>query len=371
MIKIENCKSLLLGLLVLIATSLHAQGISLFMPRHGDVLQVQTVSGIQVDSNQGGFLLNLSDMKETGLQFRVSFSGVSSTDLSCETPLHRSTLGMCGDTLFLHGLADGKTTVVYDHPIVWLSDALLAGDSLVGSFHGRGTFCDRLQVEQEGTLVSRAQTDGALILPSGDTLRNVLMVVTNCHFSTACLPTDSISFPMHNWLSEESQHLSDMTVSTSRFYARGYRYPLVEISEWYPTGIASSLRSSAMYCPPTMQEELAFDEENETLRSLLRQEPQDPFRESPSDSENGNRPYSFLQDDVARCLTFTYDLGEPATVHALLCNTEGMVYRSATQHHETGRGYMLTLNYSGLHHGQYVVRFSLGSETFMETFQIR
>ena len=66
--------------------------------------------------------------------------------------------------------------------------------------------------------------------------------------------------------------------------------------------------------------------------------------------------------------TITYDLDSSASLRAVLASTMGVVYRSAEQTHEAGTGYSLTLSYSGLPHGQYVVFISAGGITHTAKF---
>ena len=63
---------------------------------------------------------------------------------------------------------------------------MVLGDSISGVFHGIGSYCDRQKIRTFGSWFSIADAMGDLVLPSCDTLRNVIRVHmqqnTLCYF---------------------------------------------------------------------------------------------------------------------------------------------------------------------------------------------
>lgn len=337
-------------------------------PRSGDRLTVENLKDFVLEISEGSFLLDLSDA-DISAPYSFCYLGVSDKRFSGESPYSRIYIEEAGDTLLHSGYENGMASVLFSAPVIWYWEGIQVGDSITGSYRGSGSFCSRLHLDQEGVFVTKMPAEGLVVLPSGDSLRHVQMVVTTRSIFTECSPIDTLC--MHE--SDVMQRLSAMTGKDCRFYAPGYRYPIVELSELSVGGTDKPRHRSAIFCSPSSQEELAYDEENETIRGMLFQS---RYGASGSVSEGSeqdaeSRPYRVLQDDTAHRLTVTYDLPEAATVSALLCNSRGMVYQSVTQHHDAGIGYTLTLSYAGLHHGQYAVRLSIGEETFMEMFNVK
>lgn len=336
-------------------------------PRAGDRLRMETLKDFVLDISEGFFLLDLSEA-EFSNPSSFDYLGVSDKRLAGEGPYSRIYIEEAGDTSYYCGYEDGKTSVLFSTPVARYWEGIHVGDSITGSYAGLGSFCNRLHLVQEGTYVTKMPAEGIIVLPSSDTLRHVQMVVTTRRAATASSPIDTLSV----YDSDIIQHLSAMTEKVSRFFAPGYRYPIVEISELILEGTDIPLRKSAFFCSPYSQEELAYDEENEAVREMLFLSRRGASGAVLGDNaqDEGIRPYHILQDDAASRLTVTYDLTEASTVRALLCNSHGMVYQSVTQHHDAGSGYTLTLSYAGLYHGQYAVRLSIGEETFMEIFNV-
>jgi hypothetical protein len=106
------------------------------------------------------------------------------------------------------------------------------GDSVEGYFHGRGTYCNRIALRNYGHYHTKVVKQGSMILPEGDTLRNVLLVHTeriegeqyhpDIYHDSLCVYTiDSVMTRLQ----------TDSTLATihiDRWYAPGYRYPILK-----------------------------------------------------------------------------------------------------------------------------------------------
>ncbi len=79
-----------------------------------------------------------------------------------------------GDTLIITGYHNSLTRMEYDEGEAWLRFPMAEGDSLTGFFHGRGTYCDKLAMRAYGRYRTKSERLGTMVLPDGDTLRNVL-----------------------------------------------------------------------------------------------------------------------------------------------------------------------------------------------------
>jgi len=61
-------------------------------------------------------------------------------------------------------------------------------------------------------------------------------------------------------------------------------------------------------------------------------------------------------------VTIDYDLTQPATISALVCNTQGMLFLQQSQASEAGTGHQLTLDCHALRHGEYILYLSVNGQ---------
>ena len=154
----------------------------------------------------------------------------------------------------------------------------LDNSNLSNYFYSEGTIDHSRYIRQAGTS-STSTKKGRLITPDGDFFPNVILV-KNIRIGSTIINNDyRNSFLVLNdssMLSPDSisWHLQNDSITfcqeTNRWYARGYRYPIMEsrkvISFFYD--IPTDSIFTAYYCSPHYQEhELATDPVNETLRN--------------------------------------------------------------------------------------------------------
>lgn len=166
-------------------------------------------------------------LKEAGSDSIASWNGAEKT-----------TYRLSGDTLFLAGHEDRLCAIRYDESEAWLRRGLRKGEVLEGLFHGSGTYCGRLFVRVIGRYRSAIDGGCALVLPDGDTLRNVVRLRTERLTRTITQSLDSITNAVGGeWReppipSDGLEALMNeggpwMKSSICRYYAPGYRYPVL------------------------------------------------------------------------------------------------------------------------------------------------
>ena len=189
-----------------------------------------------------------------------------------------------GDSLLCHGYENSTTMVKNECPELLLRFPVNYGDSTFSYYSGNGRYCDRLKISAMGTISSKVDACGTMILPDGDTLKNVLRVHTVKKISEnlesvflyrektpeAFISTDSVNYRL-------ATDTLLLELDTYRWYMAGYRYPVFEtvksISNNY--GRARDFFSTAFFYPIKDHSYLDNDPEN---RDLLR-----------SDTENDNQ----------------------------------------------------------------------------------
>lgn len=276
-----------------------------------------------------------------------------------------------GDSLLLTGHENRLTKMMYDEPELFLHFPMQLGDSIEGYFHGRGTYCNRIALHSYGRYKTKAIEHGSMVLPEGDTLKHVLLIHTERitgeqyypdihHDSLSVYTTDSI---MSHLLID-----STLTIShTDRWYAAGYRYPVLERRQEY---IMDSTEDSTeqtsditLYNAPYLQKELE-DEYNASLREILVSNSVG----NDGDNDDSNNDNESIIDNITvtvsgKTVTVSFDLTADTTVRALVCNVLGVVYRQETQTGHAGEHCQMQVYCGGLSAGNYVLHLQVNGKT--------
>ena len=336
-------------------------GDSLVMSRLPDIPQLPAGRDVVWDISQNS----------PGENRSLLFTGSDSLTVGTENGTSWCTV-ICGDTLLLTGFENRLCLMEYDRLLPLLRYPFSSGDSIKGQFHGMGTWCGRRFMRVWGDGITRAEGEGTLILPGGDTLRHVLMTRSVRH--TYHITYDSI----HTWDAlrhavardsggglPDTAGIAPVITETRSWYAPGWRYPVLRADQSSdPLGSATL----TLLYPPEAQQELDYDMEN----ALARQSPE--FWGNSHHTDNGDvhvlTSYSISADPSAMELTLHLTLSGPACVSLLLSDASGITWRSASQAFDNGGDKLLTVSYAGLPHGQYAVRISCGTDTFTEKFSV-
>ena len=277
-------------------------------------------------------------------------------------------------------LARRSTTsqMAYDIPEQVQRFSMHYGDSIMGIYGGTGSYGDKLFVREYGNYVTRMDATGSIILPDGDTLRHVSRQTTDRWVYADIALADSLqmvygdSIPVYTEDSIRCHIATDVPmqrVREERWYAAGYRYPILERVVCRAASDGNIISRSVLYYPPSAQEaQLPYDEENEAIRNLIARGEYHDETDSDANAPDSSEAepvihYTLIQNAEARTVTISYDLDASATVRCVLADSKGIVYRTAEQTNAAGTGYSLALSYSGLPHGQYVVYISAGGLT--------
>lgn len=278
------------------------------------------------------------------------------------------------DSLVSWGYENNLTKVEYDSPVLLLKTPLVYGSRHEGLFHGTYAYCERMFARIFGEYQVSVDGTGVMLLPSGDTLRHVSRVHLRELSSLRHYPELSTakqlrayadSLPFNNDSVRMAMALTPAVErNTYRWYAAGYRYPVLEVVE-------TGTMSVAYYCPP--EEQLAlYDEENGRVREQLATI--DGKNGGDSGSEKGDgMPSAMSRYDIAvsgQTITIDYDLTEGANVKGLVCNIQGMVFRQQSQTHGAGEHYQMQLDCTGLRRGEYVLHLNVNGQVTSSTVSL-
>lgn len=298
------------------------------------------------------------------------------------------------DALMLTGLENNLQKVEYDQPELLLPLPLVYGSRYDGQFHGTSAYCEKVFSRTFGTYQVEVDGTGSMLLPTGGTLRHVFRVHATKLTSARFFPevqrermlktfVDSIRFPADSIRQGVALDTLVMETNTYRWYAEGYRYPILEVIS---TGFKGEKpwTTEAYYCAPEEQEQLD-DSDNELLRRELASNngngigtPSDGTAEdgdgTGKNGNSGNGTGNLLKDlNVSvnnNTITIEYTLLQDATVTALVCSVSGIVYRQQSQTGQAGDYSLMSIRCDGLHRGQYVLYLNVNGQVTSQTVNL-
>ena len=287
------------------------------------------------------------------------------------------------DGLLLYGYENAATNVSYDYPEKIMSFPLSYGKTWNNVFHGTAIHGDRLFLRQYGILNAKVDATGFMLVPGGDTLSHVCRVHIRELTAEQYFPQITTEEELLNMVyttspfTEDSirQHVASDSLLTEmniyRWYAAGYRYPILEYVEVGPKD-GSPQYIYTYYC--SIEEQASLDDaENENIRVRIKElDHQNDGLGIPLDEDKGkNPPIKNISVTVSGTMVFiNYDLMNPATVKVIICNTQGMVLRQSSQQSHVGNDNSLQLSCAGLRHGQYILYLAVNGAVISQLINI-
>lgn len=238
------------------------------------------------------------------------------------------------DTLLITRVETPQYEMDFSEPLVAMVYPFQYGKSVSKRFSGRGMHEGKLALVEDGTCQVSADAYGTLVLPSGDTLRNVLRV------HTSRVSSVDISYRKV----DNTIGVLNKTANIYEWYARGYRYPVLRTREIILAKDGSLLRvmRSSSIVTPDSQRGLD-DPENEEIRS------RDSIMVAGSD---------IIEYDVVvngSTATITYELKTDAHVSMTLADSRAIVYWRYENDEQAGGGKQVEVPLGGLRRGQYII----------------
>ena len=239
-----------------------------------------------------------------------------------------------GDSLLITRIETPQHEMDFSDPLVAMAYPFQYGKTVRKRFSGRGIHEGKLSLAENGTCQVAADSYGTLVLPSGDTLRNVLRVHTS--------RMSSVDISYRNM--DNTIGVLDKVVDIYEWYARGYRYPVLRTREMKLSKDGSLLRvmRSSSIVTPDSQRGLD-DPENEEIRS------NDSVMIANAD---------IIEYDVAvngNTATVTYGLKADAHVSMTLADSRAIVYWRYENEGKAGDDIQVEVPLAGLRRGQYII----------------
>lgn len=251
-----------------------------------------------------------------------------------------------GDTLEMLGHENPVVRYNYTLPYVQTVFPLDYGGFYAYPYRAKGMYSGRDSISTSGYVSTFADARGRMILPSGDTLSQVLRVKT----------CQSIINNLDTVLSRKQRVLE-----TCRWYTKGYRYPVFETVRSYNLMDSTVYFKTAFFYPPQDHYYLADDPANQAiLDSLWNDKTKEPADNSDSNSRSlsiaGILSCKMYPNPVETNLTVDYEVTMAANISFGMYSIEGFpISTIPAKHHEPG-SYSVSFNCSGLYPRNYVLR---------------
>ena len=159
--------------------------------RGNDVVEKKRVTLKGFDLNSKNNMWSLEDAEFSKATCKVEYTMETDTLISVERG-NRTYYRQDRSTVSIIGSENVQELVSYDMPETWLQFPMQRGDSVCGYFNGTGTYCEKLFMRRFGTYKTKADAIGKMVLPGGDTLRNVTRLHTEKYVGTVMAPIDTM-----------------------------------------------------------------------------------------------------------------------------------------------------------------------------------
>lgn len=328
-------------------------------PRCGDVLTLRDVSYADTAGSGENRIWDLSGVDESGKK-TLRFESAGRDSLSCIVGRTRYLYYVCGDTLLCGGFENNLSDMVYEKAEAVLISTFDYGRSISGEFLGSGRYADRMQDERSGHYHTEADARGVMITPDGDTIPDVLRLVTDRY---------SLNLLFRGESADGSCRTDSLPVyeKECRWYAPGHRYPLLMTKDVFTLPYYRQVSHTARYLSLDGQESAA-DPENE---AILLQNAVDTVsgRNAQTMPPAPVVDYTMTQDKAAQTVTIHYSVSRPIDLLFVLSDVGGIVYRSEQRRCIPGEESEKVFDYGGLpYSGSYGVNISGGRERYSEKF---
>lgn len=262
------------------------------------------------------------------------------------------------DSLLQLGHENPSVVLEYTTAVTQLTFPLNYGQSVSSSYQSKGLYSGTVDISTRGSLITKADAYGKMILPSGDTLSPVLRVRTEQTIYDT--QTDS--------LSENGKQLE-----TYKWYTKGYRYPVFETVRNINLSDNTEIFGTAFFFPPQDHLYLDTDPDNQALLDeLWNMDKEDAIEDKTTKTVTLMDIMSckIYPNPVESIMNLEYELKEDAKVAFELYSLDGMPVKKIAPRSKSKGMYYETLDCSTLYPKNYVLRITANG-TFVNQIIIK
>lgn len=267
-------------------------------------------------------------------------------------------IGIENYTVYYYRIRDGRITLLgfenpvtemhYQTPLLQMNYPFSYGDRDSTLFETKGLYSREFQLETNGEEYIEADASGRILLPSGDTLSNVLRVKTIQNVR------DSLSM--------------NTTQVSYRWYARGYRYPVLETLRSVNNMEEGEIEifKTTFFYPPEEHLYLEDDLANQVVNTPDEKEDKiSPGVMSPLSGYSINGfgwGCNIYPTPVETWLNVEYMLEKDAVVSVSLYDMAGKLLHLSPGQQQLSGYHIESVNCQHLSTGNYVLHMSVGDE---------
>jgi len=339
--------------------------------RPGDEIIKQQVSYKEPGRSGRNVIWNFSDLHLVNDEYKVIYkSPLLENDsiyvMGCDTFLSKDILEeqlligiehstryyyrVTKDSLLLLGYENKSNLTNYEKPVLLQLFPMNYNDESEMSFESKLLYTNQIPLHTRENIKHEVDAYGTIILPSKDTLNNIIRLKTVQEIN----PVNDLS------TSEIIEGQLKMQIERYKWFAKGYRYPIFETIKSYEIGNALESRpfTIAFYYPPQQHHYLLSDEKNiEILDSLW----------SINDKYKSILTYNYYPNPVLSILTLEYSLEESAIIDISIYDLLGRKRLSVMNNFLDKGTYSRQLNLSSLPTGSYILKFKVNNEIIDNT----
>ena len=263
-------------------------------------------------------LWDFSNSKYLGQEKEVFFVGNDSNRIKMIDKDAILDFSQDKEHLLLKHLQTPLLNIDFGNSFEYLKFPFPLNDSLVCQIEGKGTYCSKNKLVLSGTCCTKTMAKGKLIMPYNDSLNNTLLIQRNI---------------------------------------------VANIEASIKKGERKVLEQSFAYAANVEGMSHLEDEQNKELKDKMR------GISLESNTKQGDISYKVSVNGKKVCLS--YSLVSDAQLRLLICNTSGMVFKSASLQRQAGNDYRQDFDCSGLPLGEYVLYIHVNDKAFSEKVHIK
>jgi len=266
------------------------------------------------------------------------------------------------DTLVMTGYQNPTVVMHYPKPVVVTSFPLEYGKKMSSVYTGEGLYCDRLPMFIKGSNHIKADAWGMMVLPGGDTIRNVIRTKSIQHITE----WNKLQHPDSAVIQQDTLR---MRIESFRWYVKGYRYPVFETihTATVTDSVDSEYFTTAFFYPP--QDHYYLEDDPENLAILFDGEGDSGEEEhnpglvvNPGDAFS----YNFYPNPVRELLTVEFYSSAPGSVEFALFDMQGVgIYSQVYDISQEGI-YSKSIDMAAHPQGSYVLKIITGNQNISE-----
>lgn len=340
-----------------------------------DRFDVEMIGFPFIDRQQTNLLIDISALNTRQQKQTLSFYPVHEEQIMQVLGSER-TYFVSNDSLLLRmGEENNLCRLVAEIPEKWLVLPMNSSDVLTGYYSLVGHYCHRQALRKSGSYQTMWRGEDRLLLENGDTLFHVHRLQTDKEYFFQTLPIDTLQKDLSVFTTDSvrTHFLSaknNYTETIFRWYADGYRYPILESHAIYQKGHGSSpIKSYSIYCSPLAQVQIV-DCDNENVRFRNQMSASSLGKDNLS-AQKENLEYVVRQDKSSRTISILYEADNDGRIDFILANINGVVYKHVEKNVMHGAHETETFSCVGLPMGEYAIYIEWGRYKYCEKFFVK